>query len=188
MTKPVCSLLLISAALALSVPASADVISTVPEFTGTFIDPGDSTIIYPQPPVQIGTFTYTIPIGATIYSATLSGTYGSPDIPGSNTTALSDYFVSGGAIQVAGCDSESSPCFNEDISLPPVAWTYRFTSAQLAVLYGGSLDFTEVQNGPFTVQTGPTTLDISTVPEPSPLIALCGGLAGLAFIARRRRA
>lgn len=181
MTKTLFGIVL---ALSFSVPAGAGLISSViPEFSGNFEDPSDPSITYPLPSITIGDFTYTIPTGITILGATISGTFGNDDV--ANTTALSDYFVDGGTIKVAGCDSTSAPCFNNDINLPPTPWTYTFTKAQLSALSSGSLDFTVVQTGPFSIQTGPTELDILVSPEPASILLFGCGLAAIAF---RRRA
>jgi hypothetical protein len=168
-------------ALSFSAPAQAAVIaSTVPEYNGAFEDP---SLTYPLPSVLIGTFSYTIPTGDRLVGATISGTFGNLDQ--ANTTALSDYFL--GSVEVAACDSTANPCFSADINAPPTAWTYTFTAAQLAALATGSANFSVVQNGPFSVQTGITELDlIVATPEPAAIFLLCGGLAGIALLRRKQ--
>ena len=162
---------------------AASIISTVAEYNGDFEDPSDPSIVYPLPKVFMGTFLYSIPSGASIVSATISGTFGNLDV--ANTTALSDYFVNGGAIKVAGCDSTNAPCFSNDINQAPVGWTYTFTKTQLSALTSGSLDLSVVQDGAFSVQSGPTTLSLTVSPEPASALLLISGFAAIAL--RRRK-
>ena len=187
MVKATTSFLITFAAIALwlSTPASAGVItSTLPEFTGTFEDPADTTIVYPLAPVLIGTFTYTIPTGSTITGATISGTFGAADTV--DSTALSTYFVNSGSIQVAACTDPSADCFNGPTNFIPVPWTYTFKPAQLAALASGSLDFTVVQLGGGTIETGVTELDITTVsPTPEPATAALILIGGAGFYLAR---
>jgi hypothetical protein len=166
--------------LSFSAPTQAAVISsTVPEYNGAFEDP---SLTYPLPSVLIGTFSYTIPAGDHITGAIISGAFGNLDQ--ANTTALSDYFV--GSVEVAACDSTSDPCFSADINDPPTAWTYTFTASQLAALAAGSANFSVVQTGPFSVQTGVTELDLTVataaIPEPAGIFLLAVGLAGIALL------
>jgi uncharacterized protein (TIGR03382 family) len=169
--------------------AKADVIATVAEYNGpadfdfTFSD-------YPLASALVGDFTFSIPAGQFVYGGSISGTFGNNDVE--PTTALSDYFVDGGAIQVAGCDNTVFPCFSGNGSSTPIPWSYTFTTADLTTLSGelsaGSVDFTVVQNFAVSVQTGVTTLDLLTTPEPGTFAAAFGTLAGFALLLRRRSA
>jgi PEP-CTERM motif len=135
-------------------------------------------------PLTIGTFDFTIPTGGTVGGATVSGTFGDENY---SASALVDLYVDG--IEVAQCDSLSSPCFTGTVDGSLVAWSYTFSPTQLTELSSdfaaGSLDFTAIQKSFGSVVVGSPTLDLQVVPEPSSLYTLAGGL--LAFIAWRRR-
>ncbi len=146
------------------------------DYEGNFYDFSST---FPPDPITIGTFDFTIPTGDQIVGATISGTFGDVNEPGS---ALADLFVDGGSIQVAACDDPTASCA---VGGSPVSWSYTFTKAQLGDLTGGSLDFTAVQNSFGAVIVGTPSLDIQAVPEPSSIFTLAGGL--LAFAAWRRR-
>ncbi len=167
----------------MSPSAKADVIATVAEYNGPAYD---FTQTYPLASVLIGTFTFSIPTGVSIVGATISGTFGNNDVE--PDTALSDYYVNGGGIQVAGCDSVSDPCFSGNGFFTPTAWSYTFTAANLTsltpALKAGSLDFTVVQDYPFSVQTGVTTLDLQVSPEPGTFAVAGCVLLGLALLRR----
>jgi hypothetical protein len=149
------------------------------DYEGNFYDFSST---FPPVPINIGTFDFTIPAGDQIVGATISGTFGDVNF---GTTALTDLFVDGGTIEVASCGSFTDPCAAGTIDGSLVQWSYTFTSAQLASLTGGSLDFTAVQDSFGAIVVGTPTLDIQTVPEPSSIFTLAGGM--LAFVALRRR-
>jgi hypothetical protein len=136
--------------------------------------------------ITIGTFNFTIPAGNQVSGATISGTFGDVNL---STTALADLFVDAGNINVAGCDSMGDPCFAGSSSGSPVPWSHTFSGAELSELASdftaGSIDFTAVQNSFGVLAVGMPSLDIQTVPEPSSIFTLTGGL--LAFAAWRRR-
>jgi hypothetical protein len=166
-------------------PASAGIISTIAEYNGPFYD---LVTTFPPPSTTIGAFTFTIPSGTKIWGATISGTFGNDDV--FSNTALSDYYVDVGGIKVAGCDDPSANCFSGQDGVP-TPWSYTFSNADLAnlasSLAGGSLDFTVVQTSPGSVQTGVTTLNLVTTPEPATFFALGGGLAVIALLRRLNR-
>ncbi len=56
----------------------------------------------------------------------------------------------------------------------------------LPISTGGSLDFTAVQNSFGAVVVGTPILDIQTVPEPSSVFTLAGGLLAFAVLRRRK--
>lgn len=178
-------LLCIALATGFSGLAKADIIATIGEYNGPAYD---FSTTFPPSSQTIGTFTFNIPTGVQVIGVTISGTFGNNDI--FSNTALSDYFVSLGMIQVAGCDDPSASCFSGTTGVP-TPWSYSFTPTDLsnvaAALAAGSLDFTVVQNSPFTVQTGVTTLDIQVTPEPGTILIFCGGLAALATLRRIRK-
>jgi PEP-CTERM motif-containing protein len=154
---------------------SSDQTTDGTDYEGNFFTAGPDDI-------TIGTFDFTIPVGDQIAGATISGTFGDVNF---STSALAELLVDGGTIPVGACASFTDPCFAGNIAGTPVPWSYTFTSAQLADLAGGSLDFTAVQNSFGSVIVGTPTLDIQTVPEPTSIFTLAGGL--LAFAAWRRR-
>jgi hypothetical protein len=179
-----------TALLGLTFPARADISVTIGDFDEpfTFITPATTTL---------GVFTFTIPVGETVVGGTISGTFGNNDVAGlTNTTALSDYFVANGAIQVAGCDSFTDPCTAGTVSGAPDPWSYTFlqTSSQndlitLAPYFAaGSLDFSVTQNFVGAVQTGPITLDLQVAPEPASFFFTCAlCLAGIVALRLRLR-
>jgi hypothetical protein len=136
--------------------------------------------------INIGTFNFSIPVGNRVVGATISGTFGDVNIP---TSAVADLFVDAGNINVGGCDSTSDPCFAGTSDGSLVSWSHTFSGAELSELASdfasGSLDFTAVQNSFGVLVVGTPSLDIQTVPEPSSIFILTGGL--LAFAALRRR-
>jgi hypothetical protein len=165
--------------LASALPASATIItSTIGEFDGPLL----TNPTYPQPSLTIGTFTYA-PITGTIVSATVSGFFGTIFAP---STALESLFV--GGINVANCSSQAADCWN-DPSGVQTPWSYTFTPGQFAALQSGSVAYTVVQTGDFQVESGVTTLSITTAaPEPAGLAMIGGGLTLLLLVRRRRRA
>ncbi len=162
--------------LASALPACAGTItSTIGEFDGPILD----NPTYPQPSLTIGTFTYTLP-GGPIIAASVSGFFGTVFSP---STALENLFV--GGIEVASCASEAADCWN-DPSGVQTPWSYTFTPSQFAALQSGSVAYTVVQTGDFEVESGITTLSITTSPEPATALMLCGGLSLLLFLRRGR--
>ncbi len=173
--------LLLTYSLALvmaSVPANAGTVTSV---IGEFDGPDLTNPTYPQPSLTIGTFTYTIPAGDTITSASVTGFFGTTFAP---STALENLFVAG--IPVASCASEAADCWNAPLGVQ-TPWTYTFLSSQLSALAGGSAGYTVVQTGDFQVESGVTTLTVNFTPEPSTFALFAGGL-GLLLLARWKKA
>ena len=182
--------------LGLTASAKADIIGAI----GDFDETPDISGNYPLGPTNLGTFSFSIPNGFVIGSATISGTFGNEDVPGTtNITADSDYYVDGTAIQVATCDTPNIlstgiptlACDAGNVTLTPTSWSYTFTAADLTTLAasfaGGTLDFNVVQNYYGAVQTGVITLDIAgATPEPGTISIISLGLAGVALLRRRK--
>lgn len=200
MTRNALLTFILASALGLGFTASAkaDIISTI----GDFDEPADFSGNYPLGPTNLGDFTFSLPTGFVITSATISGTFGNEDVPGTtNVTADSDYYVDGTAIKVATCDTPNitstfTPalaCDAGNSTDTPTPWTYTFTSANLSTLTtdlaAGTLDFNVIQNFYGAVETGVITLDIagtSAAPEPGTIFIASLGLAGLALLRRRK--
>jgi hypothetical protein len=197
MFRPLLAIIFATAfAVGFAVPAKAGniITSTIGDF--------DEPLAFDFAPVTttLDDFSFAIPAGATVYSGTISGTFGNNDVPGlTNVTALSDYFVGGGAIQVAACDDDPTsatfpnfPCDAGSSTGAPVPWSYTFSAGDLATLApafaAGSLDFSVTQNFAGSVQTGVITLALNTAPEPATMFVFSLGLAGIAARRRFRKA
>jgi len=186
--KNTCPTFLLALALVLgfSPRANADIVATLPNYDGTFsFGPFPSSF-------AIGDFTFSIPAGQDVVGASISGTFGNNDVPGTTTTsAPADLFVGSGAIEVAECDdalSYSAPC---DAGVAPTPWSYTFTSGDLSTLSAdfasGSLDLSAVQNDLFVVNAGSLTLDIALSPEPNGLwLSGTGAICLMCFLLWQR--
>lgn len=193
-------LLCAGAAIALTIPARADII---PPPIASYDGAGyDFTTPATTPPshTTIGEFSFTIPTGNLVTGVTVSGSYGNGDSP---TTALADFFINyngaGAPVEVAPCDDPAADCFSD--SNGPTSWTYTFTPADLASvqpqLSKGTLDFSFTMDAPpftapgfdWTVYAGQTTLDLTVAgtPEPATVFFCLGGLAALALLRRARK-
>jgi hypothetical protein len=192
------AMLSLGAALILTVPAQADIISNL----GAYDSPGYD-FVTTNPPAgatTIGTFTFTIPVGDDVTGITISGSFGNGDSP---TTALSDYYlgIPGGdetEVPVAFCDDPAANCISGQEG--PYAWSATLTPTQIAdlssALAAGSIDFTYTWDAPVfafagfdqTVYAGAATLDITATPEPSTVLFCLSGLAGIVILRRFRKA
>ena len=163
-------------ALAGATYAKADNIQTVGQYTGTnyYADPGPY-----QPATVIGTFN--ILAGDT--SIDLTGTFGNSV---NSSSAGENLYL--GDVLVATC-VEFAACY-ENLSGTPTPWAYDLTSAEIASLGTGIVDFSVVQTSQFLIQVGETTLDqapgTAVTPEPTSLVLLGTGLMSFAGLVRRK--
>ena len=153
--------------------AHADSISTLPEFNGPqFVDPGPYL-----PSTVVGSFMI-LPGDTAI---TISGTFGN-SLTGS-TSAVDLYL---GPILVAQC-VQFTDCYN-NLTKTPTPWSTSLTTAQMASLGTGMVDFTVVETSQFYVRLGETTLTqiTASAPEPSSLLLLSTGAFCILGVVRRR--
>lgn len=143
---------------------------------------------FPQLPLTIGTVNFTIPPNERVASATISGFWGSVDVPAS--TAGVDLVLDG--IVVAQCVKPAADCWVDSSSQRP--WSYTFSKQDLPTLADGTATLTAVQTSEISVRLGASTLVIETEPADRiptlsalPLLALAAGLALAGGLAARRR-
>jgi hypothetical protein len=201
------AVLSLGAVFALTIPARAGAIISM---VGSYDSPNGYDYVTTLPPTSfqlIGTFTFALPPGQTAAAITISGSFGSLDVP---NTELSDYYLgfSGNeeAVEVASCDSISANCYSG--LQGPYAWSTTLTQTQIAALApaiaAGSIDFTYTWDSsppvqpvmdalsptlydPQYVYAGAATLAITATPEPATVLFCFGGLAGLAAFRRFRK-
>lgn len=142
---------------------------TLPEFNGTGANITEN----------MGTFNFTIPLGETTISASVSGTFGN-----SQTTSTSVHSVFADGILVASCPDRLAFCWTTG----PVAWSHNFTGAELAIFADGMVVMTSTQTDCCVVREGAMSLRglTAAVPEPSTYALMLAGIAAVGMFARRR--
>jgi hypothetical protein len=173
MTK-VIALLALSAALC----SGGTVISALPDYNGAPQSTG-----FPINVGSIGTFTYSLPVGVTIDSATLSGTWGSAGF--ATSTAGMDLLLEG--VNVGGCQPFASNCWANGAPLRP--FSFSVPSSVFLNLLDGNADLSLIQTNQTSIRLGTPTLtvDFTSAPEPNTtLLFLFGLLGGLCFRRLRR--
>ena len=163
---------LVAAGLAGSASATV-VTSTLGEFNFDGADDGSS------PAQTVGIFSFLLPLGESILSATVSGTFGNSTV---YSTAAVDLFGDGAFL---GECVFNDVCWTGAQGLTP----YSFAVTNLADLLDGLFEFAIQQDGPYYTRLGEATLTINTgptaVPLPAGLPLLLAGLGGLALLRRR---
>ncbi len=155
--------------------AAGTITATLPEFNGILISSG-----FPQPSVNAGTFSYSIPNGQFITSAVFSSTFGNSKVGNS----------AGVDVQVGGILAGSCPALAIcDTGLIPTPFSYTFQPGAFAALGSGSLAVTATQTSGNIIRLGAETLTITTnTPEPASILLFALGLAALGVLGRRRTA
>ena len=171
-----CALLLAVSALSLN---AATISATLPEYNGPMNAPGP----FPASTLNIGTFTYTIPVGQQIISARLTGTFGNAQF--TNTAGVD---LSAAGLLFASC-APLAACDTGEVITP---FSYDFAPGNLFLLNGGSLNISAVQTNGNMLRLGTETLTITTqtspnaaTPEPASLALMGAGIVVLGLIKRR---
>jgi hypothetical protein len=165
---------LLFAAASLTLSAS-NITLTTGEFNGPLVTSG-----FPAAAIDVATFNYTIPNGEFIVSASFSSTFGNSSFANS---AGVDVFV--GGIAVGSC----APLASCDTGNAVTPFSYTFQPADFATLDSGSVTVTAVQRSGNIIRLGTESLNINTAsatPEPASFGLIGAGLAGLAWVRRKR--
>ena len=124
---------------------------TIPEFVGTPHFSG-----FPLPAVTIGNFSYNLPQGEEIISATISGTFGNSQFQSSAGVNL--YLD---ALLVGQCKF-AQPCWLNLSGL--IEWSHTFSGSEFLLLEDEAAVLTAIQTSLATIGLGETILKIETEP------------------------
>jgi hypothetical protein len=174
------ALLLAVSALSLN---AGTIVATLPEFNGPYNPAGP----YPGPTLNVGTFTFVIPVGQQITSATLTGMFGNSQF--SDTAGVD---LTAGGLLITSCP----PLALCDTGTSMVPFSFIFPAVDLSMLNGGSLVMTAKQTSANIVRLSAETLTINTqtkqsdtqggaTTEPASVALLGAGLVALGVIRRK---
>lgn len=169
-------LVVLTGFVSLDATARADlIVLTFPEVNGP-----ENTSGFPLPAVDVGTELFSLPSGAVITSATLSGTFGETSTY-YGSTAHHELLINGVSVGST-----------YDVSPDPYGNVVPFSfSVPTALLTGGSATLSYVQLSQYNVRLSETELTIeytlNAVPEPSTAVIAGMSLVGLGLFTRFRR-
>lgn len=178
------SIKLVAAALAslfIGLPESSagTLVSTLPSYDGPTNTSGFAIDLG-----IVGTFSYSLPSGASITAATFSGTYGTAFVPSS--TSGFDVVIAGQTINA--CLPYAADCWVTGANFRP--FSFDLNPSTFGALATGSVGLRVIQINEFNVRLGSPTLTIDyaeAVPEPASMALAATGIACLCAAARRRR-
>ena len=121
------ALLALGAALSFGNPV---IVSSLPDYSGTAFPMASA---FPIDIGTIGTFIYILPPGATIYGATLTGTWGTTAYP--TATAGFDMYLAG--VDVGGCVPYDAGCWQDSAVIR--SFTFDVPDSVFSTLASGSV-------------------------------------------------
>lgn len=162
--------------LAASLCAAGTVTLTLPDVDGIEYDSG-----FPIDLGVVGTFTYSIPAGDVITSATIGGYWGTSEYPIS--TAGFNMVIDD--VTYTGCVPYAACWYNSTGQRP---FADSIPSSEFAFLAGGSVPLDIVQTNERIVRYGSPTLTVNyAVPEPGAWSLMGSALLSLVLLRLRKR-